>query len=227
MTIALAPGEQRKLDIVLIPVSGAPLISVYDVFLTSNYDPPSAADNYIHARIRNDGTIPQTCEITAYYWEAWMGDETPPPHRSQTFTINPGQVIEYLQHFHGNDEYSAAVWLVGDWTTEPLTRHLNFRPGLHLRPSQGDPYVEGYVSEVGSDYVILRYMQYGTCNRWDCTVYTPPVRPFEQSIKARWYTDNAYCSYWLVPGLLPGRLYEAHLKGGTTAYREDYVQFST
>ncbi len=225
MTIQFAAGEVKALNVQLTPV-GEVSLSVYDIFLTSNYVPPTAADNYIHARIRNDGPVAVTREIIAYYWEAWMGSETPPPHRNQIITINPGQTIEYLQRFHGNDEYPAAVWLIGDWTEEPLTRRLNFRPGLHL-PSSDPDKVDLYVHEVGSDYVILRYMQYGTCNKWEYDLYTPPIRPFVQDLEGLWRTDSAYCAYWLIPNLIPGRLYEAHCSGGTTANREDWIQFST
>lgn len=217
-------GAYQALENVNI-VAEKPNISIYDVFLTSNYDPPSAADNYIHARIRNDGAIAQTRQITAYYWEPWM---TQAAYSTQTITIEPGQVIEYHEHFHGNDytKYQSAVWLTGDWTEEPLTRRFHFLAGMRLSSSDPDK-VDLDVHEVGSDYVVLRYMQYGACNKWEYRVYTPPVRPFEQYLKGLWYTKVAYCAYWLIPNLLPGRLYEAHCEGGTTANREDWIQFST
>lgn len=223
MSITLVAGETKQINVALTPTGGGGLV-VYDVFLTSNYYPPTAADNYIHARIRNDGAVAQTHQITAYYWESWMTLDQA-PHRTQIVTVNPGQTIEYLEHFHGNDytEYAMEVWLTGDWTEEPLTRHLSFRAGMHLRPSQGDPYVEAYVQEVGSDYVILRYMQYGTCTKWEYSVYTPPRGPFVQYLTGLWRTDWAYCSFWLIPNLIPGRLYEAHLEDS----REDWIQFST
>ena len=219
-------GAYQALENVNI-VAEKPNISIYDVFLTSNYDRPSAADNYIHARIRNDGALPQTRQITAYYWESWMRRDQA-AHRTQTITINPGEVVEYLERFHGNDytEYASAVWLRGDWTEEPLTRQFNFLAGMHLSSSDLDK-VDLHVHEVGSDYVILRYMQYGTCNKWEYDLHTPPTRPYEQDLDGLWYTTPAYCAYWLIPDLLPNRLYEAHCSGGTTANREDRIQFST
>jgi len=219
-------GAYQALEDVSI-VTPKPLLSVYDVFLTSNYDPPSAADNYIHARIRNDGTVTQTREITAYYWESWMRPDQA-AHRTQTITIEPGQVIEYHEHFHGNDytEYRSAVWLTGDWTDKPLTRQLNFLAGMHLGSEDPDK-VDLYVHEVGSDYVILRYMQYGTCTKWEYDLYTPPTRPYEQDLEGLWRTDSAYCAYWLIPNLLLGRTYQAHCSGGTVANREDWIQFFT
>jgi len=224
--IELNPGEAKELNVALTPIM-TPALSIYDVFLTSNYDPPSAADNYIHAKVRNDGALPQTHQITAHYWESWM-ELDKAPHSTQTITIEPGQVIEYHEHFHGNDytEYQSAVWLTGDWTDKPLTRQFNFLAGMRL-PSSDPDKVDLDVYEVGSDYVILRYMQYGTCNKWEYRVYTPPRRPFEQRLRGLWYTSKAYCAYWLIPDLLPGKLYEAHCKGGTTANREDYAQFHT
>jgi len=224
--IEFQAGQIKELNVALTPIM-TPALSIYDVFLTSNYDPPSAADNYIHARIRNDGALPQTREITAYYWESWM-ELDQAARRKQIITVNPGQTIEYIQKFHGNDytEYQSAVWLTGDWTDKPLTRQFNFLAGMHLGSSDPDK-VDLDVYEVGSDYVILRYMQYGTCNKWEYTVKTPPIRPFEQRLKALWYTDSAYCAYWLIPGLLPGKLYEAYCKGGTTSNRSDRIQFST
>ena len=229
MTIELAAGEQRELNIQLAPLTGQVLLSVYDMFVTSNYVPPTAANNYIHARIRNDGPVAVTREIIAYYWEEWMGSETPPPHRNQIITINPGQTIEYhSQRFHGNDytEYASAVWLMGDWTEEPLTRRLNFRAGMHLGSSDPDK-VDLYVHELGSDYVILRYMQYGTCNKWEYDLATPPLPPYMQDLDGLWLTPSAYCAYWLIPNLIPASLYQAHCSGGTTANREDWIQFST
>jgi len=243
--ITLNPGESQRVlfsaaptaggiyDVVLNGLSGQfsadmlAVLSVYDVFLTSNYDRPSAADNYIHARIRNDGPVARTCKITAYYWESWMRLDQASP-KTQTITIEPGETVEYIQKLHGNDytEYRSAVWLTGDWTEEPLTRQFNFLAGMHLDSSDPDK-VDLNVYELGSDYVILRYMQYGTCNKWEYRVKTPLISPFEQYLKGLWYTDQAYCAYWLIPDLLPGRLYEAHCSGGTTANREDRIQFRT
>lgn len=243
--VTLNPGESQRVpflaaptaegiyDVALDGLSGQfsadmlAALSIYDVFLTSNYDPPSAADNYIHARIRNDGSVARTCKITAYYWESWMRLDQA-PHRTQTITVNPGQVIEYIQKFHGNDytEWDMAVWLTGDWTEEPLTRQFNFLAGMHLTSADPDK-VDLRIHEVGSDYVILRYMQYGVCNKWEYSLKTPPRSPYEQYLRGLWYTDPAYCAYWLIPNLIPDRLYEAHCEGGTTANREDWVQFNT
>jgi len=219
-------GETKELNIALTPTGGGGgELVVYDVFLTTNYDPPSAADNYIHARIRNDGATVQTRQITAYYWESWMTLDQA-PHRTQIVTVNPGQTIEYLEHFHGNDytEYSMAVWLAGDWTEQPLTPHLNFQAGYHLRRPV---LAEAHAVEVGFDYAILRYAQYSTCKKWEYDLKTPPTRPFEQYLEGLWRTNSAYCAFWLIPNLIQGRLYEAHCSGGTAANREDWVQFHT
>jgi len=153
------------------------------------------------------------------------------PHRTKTVTINPGQVIEYTEHFHGNNyqEYQMAMWLTGDWIEAPLTPQIPFKAGYHLRPSRGDPEIEGYVVMVGAGYVVLRYAEFGAQSKWECTVFTPPLEivgpgPFEQYIGPMiWRTDWAYCGFWLVTGLLPGKLYEAHLEN----QHEVYIQFST
>jgi hypothetical protein len=226
MTVELASGEQRQLDIQLAPAISPGGLSVYDVFIRTNYDPPSAADNYIHARIRNDALVALTGQISCHYWEAWM-EPNQVPDRTQEITVNPGQTIEYTEHFHGNQywEYPMAMWLTGDWAEEPLTRRIPFQAGYHLRPSQGDPEVEGYVVQAGSDYVVLRYAEFGTDTRWYCRVYTPPIPPYlQQTGRLRWDTPWAYCSFWLIEGLLPGRAYEAHLEGNR---REAYIQFNT
>jgi hypothetical protein len=227
--IEFAAGEQRELNVELMPLAVPALISVYDILITSDYDPPSAADDYIHARIRNNGALAMTGIITARRWESWMDSLEDASRKTQIINIDSGEVIEYHEKIHGNDytRYDALWWLTGDWTPDPLTPNIPVQSGFHLRPSQGDPEVEAHVLEVGSDYVVIRYAQYGTCNRWDYAVYTPPVSPFEQRLKARWYTDQNYCAFWFVPGLISGRLYEAHLKGGTISNREDWVQFNT
>lgn len=223
--IELAGGEQRELNVELTPVIAPVALSIYDVFIRSNYDPPSAADNFIHARIRNNGAVVQTRQITAHYWESWMAPDDV-PGKTQTITVNPGQTIEYTKHFHGNDhtKYQMAIWLTGDWIEEPLTRQFPFHAGFHLRPSVGDPKVEAHIIEVGSDYVIIRYAEFGTCTTWEYLIYTPPdPLEKEQKLRAIWRTPWAYCGFWLVPGLLPGRLYEAHMEGR----RETWIRFTT
>jgi hypothetical protein len=223
--IEFQAGEVKELNIRLTPVVVEVALSIYDLLLTSNYRQPNAADNYIHARIKNNGAIAQTREITAYYWESWMTLDQA-QHRTQAITINPGQTIEYLEHFHGNDytEYDMAVWLAGDWTEQPLTRQLNFQGGYHLPRTI---LAEAHVVEAGADYAIIRYAQYGTCNKWEYDLNTPPTPPFVQRLDGLWRTASAYCAYWLIPGLIPVSLYEAHCSGGITANREDWVQFST
>ena len=147
------------------------------------------------------------------------------PDKTQTVTVNPGQTIEYMEDFHGNQfwEYPMAMWLTSEG--QDLTRRIPFQAGFHLRPSQGDPEVEGYVVEVGSDYVVLRYAEFGTSRTWRCRVYTPPTPPYEQQTgRLRWSTPWAYCGFWLITGLLPGRPYEAHLEGDR---RETRIQFNT
>jgi hypothetical protein len=225
--IEFAAGEQRELNVQLMPLA-AELITVYDILITSDYDPPTAADDYIHARIKNNGAVAITGVITARRWESWMDSLEDASRHHQTINIGPGETIEYEEKIHGNDytRYDALWWLTGDWTPDPLTPYIPVQSGFHLRPSQGDPEVEAHVLEVGSDYVVIRYAQYGTCNKWEHSTRTPPNGD-EQRLRATWYTDQAYCAFWFIPGLLPGRLYESHLEGGTIAHREDWVQFNT
>jgi len=226
MTIELASGEERQLDVQLVAVVSPQGLSVYDVFIRTNYYPPTAADNYIHARIKNNTDIPVTRAITCHYWESWMEPQQV-PDKTQILSINPGQTIEYTEHFHGNNykEYQMAMWLTSE--EQELTRQIPFQAGYHLRPSQGDPDIEGYVVEVGSDYVVLRYAEFGAQRKWQCTVYTPPLianLPFEQRIgPLTWRTPWAYCGFWLVTGLLSGRLYEADLEN----QHETWIQFRT
>ena len=225
MTIDLAVGEQKQLDVQLMPVPGPAAVSVYDVFIRSNYDPPTAADNYIHARIRNDGAVAISLPITCHYWESWMEPQQV-PDKTQILTINPGQTIEYSEDFHGNnyEEYQMAMWLTSEG--QDLTRHIPFQAGYHL--TGGEQIGEAHVVEAGSDYVVLRYADWGAQTRWYCRVYTPPIPPYEQKIPVRrsivWRTPWAYCCFWYITGLLPGRLYEAHLE---SSQLEDYVQFNT
>ena len=228
MTVEFAVGETKELNIALSPLI-TEVLSLHDVFITSDYDPPTGADDYIHARITNNSLAEVTAIITARRWESWMDSYDDASRQRQTITVGAGETIEYHEHIHGNDytRYAAEWWLTGDWTAEPLTPHIPVQSGFHLRPSQGDPEVEGHVLEVGADYVIIRYAQYGTCNKWEYGLKTPPISPFEQRLSGLWYTDPSYCAFWFIPCLLPGRLYEAHLKGGTTANREDWLQFST
>jgi len=208
-------------------VSPIPSISIKDVFITSNYDPPTAADDYIHARITNNGSVEFTGDIIARRWESWMDSYDQASKHRQTITIKPGETIEYHEHIHGNDytQHRCRWWLTGDWTTEPLTPMIPVQSGFHL--GSDDPRAEAYALDVGKDYAVIRYAQFGTCNKWEHSTYTPPLRPWEQYLKGLWYTDPAYCGFWFIPNLLPGRLYESYCQGGTIANREDWVQFST
>jgi hypothetical protein len=224
--IGFIEGEVKELDVLLNPIA-PPTPIIADVFVTSNYDPPTAADDYINARITNNGSVAFTGEITAHRWESWMDSYNDASRRRQIITINPGETIKYHEHIHGNNytQYNCLWWLTGDWTTEPLTPMIPVQSGFHL--SSDDPKAEAYALDVGRDYAVIRYAQWGVCNKWEHKTYTPPLKPWEQRLDGLWRTDRAYCGFWFIPGLLPGRLYEAHCKGGTTANREDWIQFNT
>jgi hypothetical protein len=223
--IEFVEGEIKELDVQLTPLVGE-LISIFDIFITSDYDPPTAADDYIHARVTNNDVVTRTIEITARRWESWMDNYENASKRRQTLTIPPGETVEYHEDIHGNDytRYDAEWWLTGDWTPEPLTPHIPVTSGYHW--TKHDPAVEAVVLDVSSEHVVIRYAQYGTCNKWEHVTRTPPHGD-EQRLDGLWYTDRAYCGFWFIPCLLPGRTYESHLKGGTTANREAWIQFNT
>jgi hypothetical protein len=223
--ITLAVGEQKELNAQLVPLAAEP-ITISDIFITSNYDPPTAADDYIHARVTNNDVVTRTIEITARRWESWMDSYEKASRRRQTLTINPGETVEYHEHIHGNDYtiHDAEWWLTGDWTLEPLTPHIPVKSGYHLT-SHDEP-VEAEVLDVSSEHVVILYAQYGVCNKWEHVTRTPPHGD-EQRLDGLWYTDRAYCGFWYIPCLLAGRTYESHLKGGTTANREFWLQFDT
>jgi len=219
-------GEFKEINVQLTPLVVGGLV-LHDVLLTSNYDPPTGADDYIHARITNNGSVALTGEITAYRWESWMDSYDQASRRSQTITVNPGETIEYHEHIHGNDytQYDCLWWLTGDWTTDPLTPMIPVQSGFHL--TTDDPEAEAYALEVGREYAVIRYAQWGVCTKWQYKLYTPPQSPWEQRLDGLWYTEHAYCAFWFIPGLLSGKLYEAYCKGGTVAKREDWIQFYT
>jgi hypothetical protein len=127
-----------------------------------------------------------------------------------SFTLKPGETYLYRYRdstFEG-DYVQAKVH--SEWGLATPT--LEFVAGYYASG------VSLVATEIGADYVVLRYTSDSVYDDWDFGLETDPA---EQTIRSSLeISDNWPTIYHLVTGLLPGRTYKAWCRDGTTGRTE-------
>lgn len=222
MPIELIAGEQKQLDVTLIPL-GVGGLFIERLFVVSS---PSGdrAFEYIYCHIRNTGATPITEAFTSNILGFDVFEEPQLYDKRVSFTVNPGEVFQYRREWHiWEIGARAETWIVGDWGEESL--HLKWTCGYKYPypfPENGG---ELHAVDVGPNYAVLRYAEDSIYNRWTFRYKTPPLPPYvhmdEFSLTPSDPTHSIHCAIW---DLLPGSTYEAHASGYA---KEAWTQFTT
>ena len=213
MTIELAPGELRELNVAMQPVAGPgdfeilPYVYMVDLRLDAN-----EVEFVAICPVKNTGAAAATHTVTCH---AILYDVFPQPQHktfTHTLTIEPGETgLYYFPHYWGVGA-KGEIWFVADWGEE--TRKMTCTFGRLL--SSG---VELVPVEVGPDWVTLRYAQRYSCNRWDFYCGFPGLSPYLRW-GLRWKTVQNHWTaiHTMVSGLVPGREHEARCQGSDDGF---------
>ena len=226
MPIELTAGEQRELNVALIP--GAAALIIERLFVLSYPVADSGSHEVIYCYIRNAGASPVTATFTSYILGFDLVEPPPLLDNNVTFTVNPGEVYQYRRKWWWPIGARAETWVVGDWGQESV--RLKWRCG-HKWPHGGAVTgAELDCVDVGPSHATLRYSQTIMCDDWEFRYRTPPQPlPYEHGDDFLLQVDDPafssfpaiHCAIW---DLLSGRTYEAKCTGET---REAWTQFTT
>lgn len=194
-------------------VAAKPSFSIERFFLVTR---PAAdhGDFAAYCRIKNTGDSIATGKINLVgeVSVAWLTKEI---NEVKEFTLGPGEVYEYVYRYTVFKGDRGQLKVVGEWGE--VTPTLEFEAGYFEYGANLA------ATEIGADYVFLRYAGENICDTWDFGLETDPAEQMINFPDLK-ISDDWPTIYHLVTGLLPGRIYKAwcspHGCGGATGRTE-------
>lgn len=171
----------------------------------------------IHCLIKNigDSEVSDQFKLTGTIQVQWLTKEI---DETVEFTLKPGEVYDYIYKYatYKGNAVRAKVTSEWGWNTPTLEFEAGyFEYGANLA-----------ATEIGADYVFLRYAGDDMCDTWKLGLDTDPA---EQTINfptlkisGSWPTI-----YHLVTGLLSGRKYKAWCTARDGGWRTGRTEFIT
>lgn len=213
--IELAAGEQRELNIALVPTGVVAEIEAFPYFIAHQGWPAvPGADARIYLALTNNGASPITLTCTAFMRLAGYN----PASRSETFTIEAGASYKFRKEIHGNYGDDVDCWIEIEMPDGRLITLPTIQCVLGYTLTSQDP-PELVATEIGNDYVVLRFAEPGSRKVWQFGVRTPIVRPYEQRIDFECRSNESNMSiYAYIGNLLSGRTYKAKCEGCDTQF---------
>lgn len=224
--IEFLPGETKEINVALVPVAAPGILKIERFFVAGTHTADDG-DFYAHCHIANRGESAISGQLHCI-GEIYIagGQLTREIDETETVTLQPGQVYDYVYHWYSYRGDAAWVQMIGDWGEQ--TPRLDFVVGYyHYDP---ETLVEVKCTATGSDYAILRYCQrsyWDVVDRCYCRTPPPPADREHQVSYPRLNLPSSRSSlYHAMLGLLPGRTYLGKISAGSP-WRSDTVEFTT
>jgi hypothetical protein len=170
-----------------------------------------------HCHIKNTGgsTATGKLNLVGEVAVAWQTKEI---NETKEFTLGPGEVYKYVYRDSTYKGDQGQLKVVGEWGEATPT--LEFEAGYF------EYGVNIVATEIGADYVYLRYTRDEDCDTWGFGLETKPP---EQTINfpALKISGGWPTIYHLVTGLLPGRTYKAWCLGSNGGWKTAQTEFTT
>lgn len=222
MPIALVEGEERQVDVQLMPVVGTGELYIRRFHIWVRPEPGGECGQWsARCDVKNNGPGPATGTIHCTGELHQLGGfNIIPVDVLREFTLAEGETYEfildwteflYLQSFDD-------CWLKIDTSWGEATRPLWFQPGYY---ELSGPTMTAF--DVQSDSVAIRFARGGfETKNWSISIRTPPTYTAEQLIEDVLRDDESWTSwYYYGMGLLSKRDYKAYGDAGGK-YAETY-----
>lgn len=240
MPIDLQAGEQKELNVELMPIVSEPVIPIEQMFIgTRGYSWKDTVDDELYIRIRNNGAGTVSGILNIYDWQAWWGQ---PPgddrlSREPMFTIAPGEAFSYhchWSHLGGDSTYIRAEVIVANVIITETPR-IYFDPGKKY--TGGEAIAVGECNYMAPGLAVLWYSQYSECLDWDGAYHTPTVCRRTECLHYGTIplhdTDDYDHQSWpaiflaiMDPNFISGARYYCRISGGPTANRTAEFEFT-
>ena len=230
MGITLEPGELKELNVAMQPVAapGEPSFMGH-LYMVDVPEPDNGASFVVRCPITNTGSTPITQRATCYTLLHDVFPDPPLKYRTYEFTIEPGETYQLRHYEHWRRGARGDIWVEGEWGEQTPVMRVTF--GYYADTTDA----EVRATTVKATDAVVRYSQRSNCTHWEYSVYTPPLRPYEQYIhhKMNVVRDPVssswtaiHCILW---PLLSGRQYEAYVYGYSigAAHRAGWTRFTT